>query len=40
MRDLVRDWRRWTPVERMLAAALATLAALVPALLAIAGHAP
>jgi hypothetical protein len=39
MRDFVRDWRRWTPVERVSAAMLAMLAVTTPALLAIATHA-
>jgi hypothetical protein len=38
MRDFMRDWRRWTPRERLSAAMLAMLAVAMPALLAIASH--
>jgi hypothetical protein len=35
MQDLVRDWRRWTLAERVLAVAMALSLIAVPALLAV-----
>jgi hypothetical protein len=38
MQDLLRDWRRWTAVERVLAAVITALAVGVTTLLAIDVH--
>ena len=35
MRDLLSDWHRWTPVERVIAATLMALLVTVPLALAV-----
>jgi hypothetical protein len=35
MRDLLRDWHRWTPAERLMAATLTFTAIAVPLALAL-----
>jgi len=41
MQDFIRDWRRWTKVERVLAGVIVVLLVVgVPALIAINGRLP
>lgn len=40
MKDIVKDWRRWTRTERFSAIVILTVVLCLPALLALNAHSP